>query len=69
MRRPRKVCPKCGSVAVAVVDQRSGMSKCQSCGYTARKFPLSTDPVPSADQWDGRPRVDGRVLPIRDEEG
>lgn len=60
---PRKICPACGSVAI---HPRGRDFACGGCGHVARKFPLSTDPVPSAEAWDGRPRgASGQVLPIR----
>lgn len=66
-RRPvaRHICPSCGSVAV---HQRGRDFVCGGCGHAARKFPLSTDPVPCAETWDGRPRISGQVLPIRSDD-
>lgn len=65
MRRPRYICPSCGSVAINLLGRDF---VCGGCGHVARKFPLSTDPVPGAEDWDGRPRCDGRVLPIWSED-
>ncbi|WP_454919241.1 hypothetical protein [Xanthobacter sediminis] len=62
MKRPRHICPECGSVAVDVGPKAM---TCLHCGYRARRFPGATDPVPEPEHWDGRPRNGGQVLKIR----
>lgn len=64
-KRPRRICPQCGSVYVDVAPK---LMRCLNCGHSARHFPASTDPVPSPESWDGRARVGGRVLKIRSAE-
>ena len=62
MKRPRHICPACGSVAA---DKGAKGMTCLNCGHKARRFPLSTDPVPGPEQWDGRPRAGGRGRKMR----
>lgn len=59
-RMARHVCPECGSVSN---DQTHKGFVCLLCGHRAKKFPASTDPVPSTEKWDGRERVAGQILP------
>lgn len=63
MKKPRLICPSCGSVSV---DQGAKGCTCLNCGNKARRFPSSTDPMPTPSAWDGRARdAYGRVLPKR----
>ena len=61
MRRLRRICPKCGSVACCRPPAARGL-ECTRCGYAARTFPTSLD-QPCDPEWDGRPRAAGRVQP------
>lgn len=58
----RPVCPACGSVSVK--RGPSGFT-CRKCAHTARRFPSTTDPVESAERWDGRERANGQVLKVK----
>lgn len=61
IRNSRSVCPHCGSVGV---ERKKNVVRCLNCGHASRKFPLSTDPVISPSDWDGRERDgNGRIVP------
>ena len=62
MKKTRCICPACGSVKVDIGPKAS---RCLNCGHAARKFPTSLDPVASPEDWDGRARASGHVLPAK----